>query len=210
MEAQRSTNFNQFYRSTGEHSVNICPHECFDKVFYHVNSQILKCKMKNVITMIFFFLPHHLGFFSLFPSFSPYPPVLLVFLLLSSPLPFCFFSLFPSFSPYPPVLLVFLLLSSPLPFCFFSFFLYTLAFYFFFFRPPLIFLILLWLLSPFLFFFLFLSFSPYVISLFYIIPPPNFPFFFFLPFRSPRKGVCHIFLKASNAMVTKSFWLLQD
>jgi hypothetical protein len=132
MEAQRSTNFNQFYRSTGEHSVNICPQECFDKVFYHVNSQILKCKMKNVITMIFFFLPHHLGFFSLFPSFSPYPPVLLVFLLLSSPLPFCFF----------------------------SFFLYTLAFYFFFFRAPLIVVILLWLLSPFLFFSFSFHFRP--------------------------------------------------
>jgi len=26
MEAQRSTNFNEFYRSTGEHSVNICGH----------------------------------------------------------------------------------------------------------------------------------------------------------------------------------------
>ncbi len=25
--------------------------ECFDKVFYHVNSRILKCKMTNVITM---------------------------------------------------------------------------------------------------------------------------------------------------------------
>ncbi len=24
--------------------------ECFDKVFYHVNSRILKCKMTNVIT----------------------------------------------------------------------------------------------------------------------------------------------------------------
>ncbi len=52
MEAQRSTNFNEFYRSIGEHSVNIRVEECFDKVLYHVNSQILKCKMKNVITMI--------------------------------------------------------------------------------------------------------------------------------------------------------------
>jgi hypothetical protein len=26
--------------------------ECFDKVFYHVNSRILKCKMTNVITMV--------------------------------------------------------------------------------------------------------------------------------------------------------------
>jgi len=26
--------------------------ECFDKVFYHVNSRILKCKMTNVITRI--------------------------------------------------------------------------------------------------------------------------------------------------------------
>ncbi len=51
MEAQRSMNFNEFYRSTGEHLVNICAEECFDKVLYHVNSQILKCKMKNVITM---------------------------------------------------------------------------------------------------------------------------------------------------------------
>jgi hypothetical protein len=25
--------------------------ECFDEMLYHVNSQILKCKMKNVITM---------------------------------------------------------------------------------------------------------------------------------------------------------------
>jgi hypothetical protein len=25
--------------------------ECFDKVLYHVNSQILKCKMTKVITM---------------------------------------------------------------------------------------------------------------------------------------------------------------
>jgi len=51
MEAQRSTNFNEFYRSTGEHLVNIRAEECFDKVLYHVNSRILKCKMKNVITM---------------------------------------------------------------------------------------------------------------------------------------------------------------
>jgi hypothetical protein len=51
MEAQRSTNFNEFYRSTGEHSVNIRLQECFDKVLYHVNSRILKCKMTNVITM---------------------------------------------------------------------------------------------------------------------------------------------------------------
>ncbi len=26
--------------------------ECFDKVFYHVNSRILKCKMTNVISMV--------------------------------------------------------------------------------------------------------------------------------------------------------------
>jgi len=26
--------------------------ECFDKVFYHVNSRILKCKMTNVITLV--------------------------------------------------------------------------------------------------------------------------------------------------------------
>jgi hypothetical protein len=52
MEAQRSMNFNEFYRSTGEQMVNIRPQECFDKVFYHINSRILKCKMKNVITMI--------------------------------------------------------------------------------------------------------------------------------------------------------------
>jgi hypothetical protein len=52
MEAQRSMNFNEFYRSTDEHLVNIRPHECFDKVLYHVNSRILKCKMKNVITML--------------------------------------------------------------------------------------------------------------------------------------------------------------
>jgi len=26
--------------------------ECFDKVLYHVNSRILKCKMTNVITMV--------------------------------------------------------------------------------------------------------------------------------------------------------------
>jgi hypothetical protein len=32
--------------------VKICAEECFDKVLYHVNSQILKCKMKNVITML--------------------------------------------------------------------------------------------------------------------------------------------------------------
>jgi hypothetical protein len=51
MEAQRSTNFNEFYRSIGEHSINIRAKECFDKVLYHVNSQILKCKMTNVITM---------------------------------------------------------------------------------------------------------------------------------------------------------------
>ncbi len=43
--------FNEFYRSTGEHSVNIRVEECFDKVLYHVNSRILKCKMTNVITM---------------------------------------------------------------------------------------------------------------------------------------------------------------
>jgi hypothetical protein len=52
MEAQRSKKFNEFYRSTSEHLVNICGQECFDKVLYHINSQILKCKMKNVITMI--------------------------------------------------------------------------------------------------------------------------------------------------------------
>jgi hypothetical protein len=52
MEAQKSKNFNQFYRSTSEHLVNICAEECFDKVLYHVNSRILKCKMKNVITML--------------------------------------------------------------------------------------------------------------------------------------------------------------
>jgi hypothetical protein len=51
MEAQRSTNFNKFYRSTSEHLVNIRAKECFDKVLHHVNSRILKCKMKNVITM---------------------------------------------------------------------------------------------------------------------------------------------------------------
>jgi hypothetical protein len=51
MEAQRSTNFNKIYRSTGEHLVNIRLQECFDKVLYHVNSRILKCKMKNVIIM---------------------------------------------------------------------------------------------------------------------------------------------------------------
>jgi hypothetical protein len=51
MEAQRSTNFNEFYRSTGEHSVNIRAKECFGKVLYHVNLRILKCKMTNVITM---------------------------------------------------------------------------------------------------------------------------------------------------------------
>jgi hypothetical protein len=27
--------------------------ECFDKVLYHVNLRILKCKMTNVITMVF-------------------------------------------------------------------------------------------------------------------------------------------------------------
>jgi hypothetical protein len=53
MEAQRSTNFNEFYRSTGEHSVNIRLQECFDKVLYHVNLRILKCKMRNVITMVY-------------------------------------------------------------------------------------------------------------------------------------------------------------
>jgi hypothetical protein len=52
MEARRSTNFNEFYRSIGEHSVNIRLQECFDKVLYHVNSRILKCKMTNIITMI--------------------------------------------------------------------------------------------------------------------------------------------------------------
>jgi hypothetical protein len=64
MEAQRSMNFNEFYRSTCEHSINIRAEECFDKVLYHVNSQILKCKMLNVITMVVFlvFLKccHHL------------------------------------------------------------------------------------------------------------------------------------------------------
>jgi hypothetical protein len=29
--------------------------ECFDKVFYHVNSRILKCKMTNVITMVYYY-----------------------------------------------------------------------------------------------------------------------------------------------------------
>jgi len=32
--------------------------ECFDKVLYHVNSGILKCKMLNVITMIVTFSPY--------------------------------------------------------------------------------------------------------------------------------------------------------
>ncbi len=54
MEAQRNTNFNEFYRSTDEHSVNIHVEKCFDKVLYHVNSRILKCKMTNVITMVKF------------------------------------------------------------------------------------------------------------------------------------------------------------
>jgi hypothetical protein len=31
--------------------VKIRAEECYDKVFYHVNLRILKCKMKNVITM---------------------------------------------------------------------------------------------------------------------------------------------------------------
>jgi len=38
--------------------------KCFDKVLYHVNSRILKCKMTNVITRInriFFYIHHHLG-----------------------------------------------------------------------------------------------------------------------------------------------------
>jgi hypothetical protein len=51
-ESPKKHEFNEFYRSTGEHLVNIYVEECFDKVLYHVNSQILKCKMKNVITMI--------------------------------------------------------------------------------------------------------------------------------------------------------------
>jgi hypothetical protein len=46
--------------------------ECFDKVLYHVNSQILKCKMTNVITMPFF---HSFGnnyfFLIYFTRFSP-------------------------------------------------------------------------------------------------------------------------------------------
>jgi len=45
MEAQRSP-----YNSLK--FVKIRVEECFDKVFYHVNSRILKCKMNNVITMI--------------------------------------------------------------------------------------------------------------------------------------------------------------
>jgi hypothetical protein len=52
-ECYGSPKKHEFYRSTGEHSVNIRTEECFDKVLYHVNSQILKCKMKNVITMNF-------------------------------------------------------------------------------------------------------------------------------------------------------------
>jgi len=40
--------------------------ECFDKVLYHVNSRILKCKMTNVITLSYMFEPsslqgHQLG-----------------------------------------------------------------------------------------------------------------------------------------------------
>jgi hypothetical protein len=50
-ECYGSPKKHEFYRSTGEHLVNIRVEECFDKVLYHVNSQILKCKMKNVITM---------------------------------------------------------------------------------------------------------------------------------------------------------------
>jgi hypothetical protein len=53
METQRSKNFNEFYRSTGEHLVTFAHQERFEKVLYHVNSRILKCKMKNVITMLY-------------------------------------------------------------------------------------------------------------------------------------------------------------
>jgi hypothetical protein len=42
MEVQISTNFNEFYRSTSEHLVNIRVEECFDKVLYHVNSKNVK------------------------------------------------------------------------------------------------------------------------------------------------------------------------
>ncbi len=45
--------------------VEIRAEECFDKVLYHVNSRILKCKMKNVIAMMKTqdtqHLPRHLG-----------------------------------------------------------------------------------------------------------------------------------------------------
>jgi hypothetical protein len=47
MEAQRSTKI----RLNSLKFVKIHTEECFDKVLYHVNLQILKCKMKNVIIM---------------------------------------------------------------------------------------------------------------------------------------------------------------
>jgi hypothetical protein len=50
-ECYGSPKKHEFYRSTGEHSVNICVEECFDKVLHHVNLRISKCKMTNVITM---------------------------------------------------------------------------------------------------------------------------------------------------------------
>jgi hypothetical protein len=42
MEAQILTNFNRIFTNA----------ECFDKVLYHINSRILKCKMTNVITLL--------------------------------------------------------------------------------------------------------------------------------------------------------------
>jgi hypothetical protein len=50
-ECYESSKKHEFYRSIGERSVNIRTEECFDKVLYHVNLRILKCKIMNVITM---------------------------------------------------------------------------------------------------------------------------------------------------------------
>ncbi len=101
---------------------------------------------------VFFFLPHHLGFFPLFFIFCPphFACLLVSFVAIHL------------FSPFFPICahFLFFILSS------LSHFLK----------------ILLWLLTPFCFVFLFLLFSPYVFSLLFLFPPPNFPSFFFLPF----------------------------
>ncbi len=116
------------------------------------------CHLLKTPLFIFFFLPHHLGFFSLFFNFLPH--VLHVFLFLSSSLPFYFLC-----------------------------FLHALAFYSFFFHPPLVFKFFLWLLT--LFFF---HFRPMFSPFFFCSQPPIFRLSSFCPFFTPSTNIFLLFL----------------